>query len=105
MTCDGCGNENAYRMRFSSYGCTCNRCGDVRVYNPDVYFKGEYLDRNLVDPYKPEQKDGVWISSRAQKARIMEQLKVREAGDKRHGMRLEDKHSQRREQERGSGAK
>ncbi len=102
MTCD-CGNENAYRARYKpGVGWVCTRCSSLRsVQNPDVFFKGPYLDPHLVD-YKDgaAAREGTWIESRGQKAELMNKLGVREVGDKRHGMRLEDKFSIRREQEK-----
>ena len=88
MECSGCGNPNAYRLRARAGFEVCDRCGrlsNVRV--SDVYFREPYLDPHLIDTKKPEQKDGVWISSREQKARIMRELGVREAGDRKHGAR------------------
>ena len=101
MTCD-CGNQNAYRARYKAgVGWVCTRCSSLRsVQNPDVFFKGPYLDTNLIDVKKPEQRNGVWIESRGQKADIMKQLGVMEAGDKRHGCRYQDRQAIRREQER-----
>lgn len=88
-------------MRFTESGCGCNVCQGLGSVNlPDVYFAGAYKDPHLVDVNKPEQKDGVWIESRRQKAEIMKRLGVREVGDKRGGARLEDKFSMRREEQR-----
>lgn len=102
MICNACGNQNAIRFQMrESGGSCCDHCGTLRsVDNPDVFFSGPYLDPNLVDVNKPEQKRGVWIESRRQKAEIMKKLGVREAGDKKHGTRLEDRFQLRREQER-----
>ena len=101
LICDTCGNKAAIRMRFTERGGCCDHCGRLSsVESPDVYFNRPYLDPNLIDVYKPEQRNGVWIESRRQKAEIMKRLGVREAGDKRGGMRLEDKFSIRREAER-----
>lgn len=103
MECNNCGNPGAYRMHFSSLGSCCDKCGTLAsVPNPDVFFKTPYLDPHLVDTAKPEQKNGVWIESRGQKAALMRQLGVREAGDKRHGGRVEDRFAMRREAERVS---
>ena len=107
MICNGCGNPTAVRVRITSDGESCNAsdCGrlgmDVGV--PDVYFKKPYLDPHLVDVRKPEQRHGVWIESRRQKAEIMNRLNVRELGDKRGGARIEDKFTIRREKEKGHG--
>ena len=102
MVCDNCGNREARRMRFclnGAFGCDhCLGLGATRM--PDVFFKGAYLDPNLIDVNKPEQKDGVWIESRRQKAEIMERLGVREAGDRKHGSRPYDKFAIRRELEK-----
>ena len=82
------------------YSC-CDSCGGLAsVSIPDVYFKQPYRDPHLIDVTKPEQKNGVLIESRSQKAAIMKQLGVREAGDRKGGCRLEDKFMQRREAER-----
>lgn len=103
MVCDACGNPEARRLRYRlSGGQCCDRCGSLSNYSvPDVYFAGPYRDPNLVDVRKPQHRDGTWIESRRQKADLMARLGVMEAGDKRHGMRLEDRHAIKREQERG----
>ncbi len=102
MVCDACGNPTATRMRFFGGGkCGCDKCLNIgSIQFSDVYFREPYLDPNLVDPTKPEQKNGVWIESREQKADIMRRLGWREAGDKKHGCRIEDKQTIRRERER-----
>ena len=90
MVCNNCGNEKAYRMRFSASGESCDCCGGLSsVYVPDVFFKKPYLDPHLIDTKKMDQKDGVWISSRAEKAALMRSLGVREVGDRWHGGRNE----------------
>lgn len=101
MECPNCGNAEAYHMRFHAGGCCCDRCGKLsQTYIPDVHFIRPYLDPHLVDPAKPEQKNGVWIESRREKAEIMRRLGWREAGDKKGGCRIEDKAAMRRESER-----
>jgi len=86
MTCNGCGNPNARRMRITKdYQC-CDGCGGLgNVKHSDVYFRNPYFDPNLADPKKPEQKDGVWVESREHKARILKELGLREVGDRRGG--------------------
>ncbi len=103
MECNGCGNPAAYRVRYSKHGECCNSCagGLPSVQNSDVFFKKPYLDPHLVDPTKPEQKNGVWIESREHKASLMRELGWREAGDKKGGGRIEDRFAIRREQEQG----
>ena len=102
MLCDGCGNQHATRIRANSMGMICNRCGDIRGINiPDVFFPGPYIDPHLVDTSKPNQvKNGVFISSRREKAEIMRKLGVREVGDGHHGRNI-DKISIRHERESG----
>jgi hypothetical protein len=103
VICNACGNQEAYRLRVSESGQSCcDHCGNLGNYtHPDVFFSGAYLDPHLVDVNKPEQKNGVWIESRRQKAEIMKRLGFRELGDKRHGSRLEDKSMWRAQKERG----
>ena len=89
MKCD-CGNENAYRMRFWHGGHCCDECGGLGAQAlPDVFFKQPYLDPHLIDVNDPKQKNGVWIESKEQKKRIMDKLRVKEAGDRFHGARQE----------------
>lgn len=82
--------------------CCCDRCGGLKadVGFDDVYFDKPYLDPHLIDIHKPEQRNGVWVESRAHKAALLKEKGWREVGDKRGGARLEDKFSMRREQER-----
>lgn len=88
MQCNNCGNEHAYRMRVSAGGESCDRCGSLAsVAVPDVYFRGPYLDPNLANASRPSEKDGVWITSKAHKARIMKEQNLREVGDRQHGSR------------------
>jgi hypothetical protein len=88
VVCNSCGNQAAYRISYSAAGECCDRCGKVGSATfHDVHFTQPYLDPHLVDPKKPGQKDGVWITSRSHKARIMRELNLREAGDRVRGSR------------------
>lgn len=100
MICNGCGNQEAYRVRVSADGELCNGCGltsSVTIH--DVYFKGPYLDPHLVNTTKIEQKDGVWVRSRAHKAQLMRELNVHESGDRVRGTRNFDPSLSRRVRE------
>jgi len=80
----------------------CNECGGLGSLSvPDVYFREPYKDPHLIDVTKPEQKDGVWIHSKRQKAQIMKKLKFVEAGDRDHGSRNECKNLQQRTRDQG----
>ncbi len=71
----------------------CNMCSTQKVDTliPDVYFdksKGaNQIDPNLCDRYKGP----IQFSSKREKAIIMRQLGLREAGDREHGSRNFDK--------------
>jgi hypothetical protein len=91
MKCNGCGADNAIKMRIvydekeNVSREICDHCGlrgSVGV--PDVYFRSPYFDENLGDERNP---NGQRIESKMHKAAIMRQLGVTEAGDKRHGAR------------------
>ena len=102
MKCDGCGNENAYRLKMRSDSCMCDKCGGLTSsFVPDIYFKEPYLDPNLAHPNRPWEKNGVWVRSRAHKAALMKEQGLREAGDRKHGARIEDKSLQRRMRDNG----
>lgn len=89
MICQ-CGNLNAYRMRFTVNGQCCDKCGSLGPQSlADVYFRKPYLDPHLIDVNDPKQKDGVWIESKEHKKRIMDNLRVKESGDRYHGARTE----------------
>lgn len=88
MLCDGCGNLDAYRLSIRGGSECCDTCGQLsRVQFSDVYFREAYMDPHLIDVTKPEQNDGVWISSREQKARLLREKGLREIGDRQHGGR------------------
>lgn len=103
MVCGNCGNKNAYRMSFKPSGECCNDCSSIAIMcHPDVYFTRPYLDPNLVDVNKPENRNGTWITSRTHKAQLMKELRVVEGGDKRHGYRNFDPGLARRWKESGA---
>lgn len=100
MRCDGCGNDRARRIRYSAQGEVCDECGGLgSVWIPDVSFTRPYLDPNLPHPDRPWEADGVWVESRQHKARLLAEQNLVEKGDKRGGMRNEDKFLQRRAKE------
>lgn len=102
MKCDSCGNEAAYKLRIKTDGCACDRCGEFpSAWVPDVYFDKPYVDPHLIDYRKPEQRNGVLIESRRQKATLMRNLGVHEVGDRRGGSRPDCKFAQRRERDKG----
>ncbi len=104
MDCDGCGSKAATWIRRNSAGETCDCCGAAGPQGlRDVYFPGPYLDPHLIDTNDVRQKDGVWITSRRQKAEIMRKMGVREVGDRVGGERKEDRLAQRMEREKGRG--
>ena len=73
---------------------TCDLCADLdHLTRPDVYFRKPYLDPNLAKPYSRIEKDGVWITSKSHKARLMKEQGLRELGAPVHGGRIFDKHS------------
>lgn len=94
MLCNGCGNLEAYRLRVADGFECCDSCGSLpSARHSDVYFREPYLDPNLVtrDGFKTMERkngqEGVWVSSREHKARLMKERGVVEAGDKQHGAR------------------
>ena len=103
MTCNGCGNANAHIIsgrhepgRDGRYIECCDQCGAVKAPTvPDVYFREPYVDPHLIRNCM-EEKDGVLITSAKMKAERMRELGVREAGDRKHGARIEDKASMRK---------
>lgn len=102
MKCEGCGNGAAYKLRIKDGSETCDNCGDFpSAYVPDVYFREPYVDPHLIDYRRPEQRNGVLIESRRQKAELMRRLRVVELGDRRGGARLNDRIAQRLEAEKG----
>jgi len=89
MICIGCGNRRAYTLKINSTGSHCDRCGTFRARgSPDVYFRQPYLDPNLPHPNRPHEKDGVWVRSKQHKQALLNEQKLVERGDKRHGARL-----------------
>lgn len=94
MRCNNCGATDAAKWRYGVDAKTgnpwecCDKCSNIGSVNiPDVFFKGPYIDPHLIDTSKPEQKNGVLIESRRQKAEIMRKLGVREIGDRYKGGR------------------
>jgi len=92
MKCDGCGNENATRIRTyfddnKQMKEICDKCGVVsNTASPDVYFRDAYFDGNLGDGKHPY---GQWITSKTHKAKIMREQGVSERGDRIRGARTE----------------
>lgn len=87
-------------MRFNAVGGCCDRCGVLpQLGIPDVYFREPYMDPNLPHPHRPWEKDGVFVTSKEHKARLMREQNLVESGDKVHGMRIFDKVSARRAQD------
>lgn len=94
--CSSCGSTSyhAYRYIVPSDGSDpysqCSECHKIQIWDPDVYFdpsKGEnQTDPNLVDRHKGQ----MTFSSKKEKAIIMKQLGLREAGDKERGARNDD---------------
>lgn len=100
--CGTCGSVTYYhwRLGIDKDGVrseACNDCVKMPTPNlgPDVYFdksKGSnQTDPNLCDRYKGP----IPFSSAREKAAIMKQLGLREAGDKEHGARNFDKQGNR----------
>lgn len=86
MTCRGCGNEQAYNVHTTyddgHIEDVCDQCG-VQTMTPvvDAYFNGEGTHYGIYD----ENGTVVNITSKTHKAYWMKRMKVREAGDRRHG--------------------
>lgn len=90
MICSGCGNTKAYRIRGGSYKDEdgkyikyeiCNECGKLKSekLNEDVSSVHEpYWDEHLCDKENPK---GQWVSSRRQKADILNKLQLREKSE------------------------
>ena len=89
MTCKGCGNQSAYRVRYSTSGECCNSCGGLGNMNiADCYFRKPYFDENLGNPKRDaREKNGVWVESKSHKAALMAEQGLREAGDRVRGAR------------------
>jgi hypothetical protein len=91
MTCNSCGNSNAYHIRSAWDGgklvdfCDSASCGNLDMAGagiPDVYLpRGGMKFENLCDdmgrPYE--------ISSKREKAEIMRRLGISEVGDRVNG--------------------
>lgn len=100
MKCNNCGNTKASRWHCKwidgNMSESCNLCVDLNhLARPDVYFRKPYLDPNLAKPYSRLEKDGVWVTSKSHKARLMKEQGLRELGDTARGGRIFDKHSAR----------
>lgn len=84
MKC-ACGNEEAAYVRVFFDQKTgqktheiCDKCGNVDIpVLSDVYFKEPYFDEHLADK---DHKHGRWVYSKRQKAQIMKEQGLREAG-------------------------
>ena len=94
MTCEGCGNKEAYHVvsRYDRatglFDSICDRCGgsergEMPVHS-DVYWPGHpHYNRNICDKMgRP-----IFLESREHKARIMKEQGIREAGDSIRGAR------------------
>lgn len=103
--CRGCNNTQATRLKTvyhtfpkedgSSITETCDRCSPAKLggYVPDVWYgygSGEQTEENICYP-KGHEKEGQRIpfSSKKGKAEAMKIAGIREAGDRKHGMRNE----------------
>lgn len=90
MVCEGCKATDAARVRVffieQQMVKVCDRCADVpSVWLPDAYLgsgSGERRSEHLADP---ETGQAIPYSSKRQKAVIMRQLNVFEAGDAKRG--------------------
>lgn len=92
----GATNWHYWRVKYhDKYGRveSCSECSNDKTpqLSPDVYFdasKGaNQTDPNLCDRYKGP----IPFSSKREKAAIMKQMGLREAGDKEHGARNWDR--------------
>jgi hypothetical protein len=77
---------HAYHVRVYYEGKTnqkfeyCEKCGQMpSVYIPDVSFQKPYFDEHLCDKSHPQ---GQWIHSKRQKAELLRQRNLVEAGDR-----------------------
>lgn len=94
--CETCGSSDYVAQRYvaphdgTAPYWQCSECSKIQVWNPDVFFdksKGsEQTDPNLVDRRTGPMK----FSSKREKAVVMRQLGLREAGDKDGGARNTD---------------
>lgn len=88
MECNGCGNKDAHRVSYSSSGETCNACGSSGTFRfSDVFFKEPYFDSHIAHPEKAPF--GTQIRSREHKASMMREYGLKEAGDRKHGTRVQ----------------
>lgn len=98
MVCNGCGNEEAHKVRIRyDQGQekdrnkertkieTCDRCEDFTVHTYDAYFREPSFEENLADSKHPQ---GQWVTSKGHKARLMREQGVKESGDRQHGARI-----------------
>lgn len=84
--------------------CDRKSCGALGpMAQRDVYFRKAYFDPNLGDPNNVNEQDGAYISSRGEKAARLKKFGLREAGDKIHGARNEDKALERAARKQGHG--
>lgn len=109
MKCNGCGRPDAVRVKIYGDGveiCDAKDCGNLSIGEacvPDVWFPGPYIDPNLAHPKRPWEiqkvvggGDGVLVTSKRHKARLLREQGLHEAGDRRRGMRREDKAAMKR---------
>lgn len=96
--CNGCGNEAATRVRsFFFEGKLvdiCDVCSEVKAKAvPDVWYgygSGTHTEENIAYPKgHPSEGQPIPFSDKRSKAEAMRIAGVREAGDKKHGMRNE----------------
>jgi len=108
--CQTCGSTDYTFFRgiasSKGYYSVCEKCDKsvTAPWMPDAYFD-ESKGANQTDPNLCG-KDGKRIpfSSKREKAVILKQLNLREAGDKRHGGRVGDKTDQRHGRKQWEGA-
>ena len=82
MTCNGCGNDEAYRIRMFMSGEVCDRCGDIGgLWVPDVYFDDKPV---WTLPNWPDGKERTF-SSKRDKAVYLRSMGFSETGDKVRG--------------------
>lgn len=83
MTCNGCGNEKAYRTITGDNYEICDRCSQVpSVAHADVYFDGKEEHGLADDPTTGRPRV---FGSRGEKARYLRERNLSEAGDKVRG--------------------
>jgi RNA polymerase subunit RPABC4/transcription elongation factor Spt4 len=94
MKCRGCKSVSSIEVRTQYQNGKvyeyCDRCGSFSLTGiPDVYFRGPEFCKELGDPKDPKKWMGQHIGSKREKARILKELGLQEAGDYRHGARAE----------------